>query len=141
MKGLLDEITEQITHLETQIQVSMQSYWFQFFTFILSYSEATLKCRYLALYLLLKLWDLICNLSRFCLLPQLRKEQLDSEMQALAESDNDQDKAGLDERKLKLKEELATLPKLSTELESLRARVNEYNQFAGTTATLQIWFM
>ncbi|XP_032436675.1 pre-B-cell leukemia transcription factor-interacting protein 1 [Xiphophorus hellerii] len=85
MKGLLDEITEQITHLETQIQ--------------------------------------------------LRKEQLDSEIQALAESDNDQDKAGLDERKLKLKEELATLPKLSTELESLRARVNEYNQFAGMASS------
>uniref|UniRef100_A0A3B5MQ58 Uncharacterized protein n=1 Tax=Xiphophorus couchianus TaxID=32473 RepID=A0A3B5MQ58_9TELE len=91
-----------------------------------------LSGEYLALYLLLKLWDFICNLSRFCLLPQLRKEQLDSEIQALAESDNDQDKAGLDERKLKLKEELATLPKLSTELESLRARVNEYNQFAAT---------
>ncbi|XP_005796572.2 pre-B-cell leukemia transcription factor-interacting protein 1-like [Xiphophorus maculatus] len=85
MKGLLDEITEQITHLETQIQ--------------------------------------------------LRKEQLDSEIQALAESDNEQDKAGLDERKLKLKEELATLPKLSTELESLRARVNEYNQFAGMASS------
>lgn len=138
MKGLLDEMTEQITHLETKIQVSMQSYRFQFFTFILSYSEANLKCRYLAFYLLPKLWDFTCNLSRFCFLPQLRKEQLDLKMQAMAESDNEEDGAALDETKLQLEEELATLPMLSTELESLRARVNEYNQLAGTTATLQI---
>ncbi|XP_043993493.1 pre-B-cell leukemia transcription factor-interacting protein 1 [Gambusia affinis] len=85
MKGLLDEMTEQITHLETKIQ--------------------------------------------------LRKEQLDLKMQAMAESDNEEDGAALDETKLQLEEELATLPMLSTELESLRARVNEYNQLAGMASS------
>uniref|UniRef100_A0A096M7P2 Pre-B-cell leukemia homeobox interacting protein 1a n=1 Tax=Poecilia formosa TaxID=48698 RepID=A0A096M7P2_POEFO len=80
MKGMLNEMREQITHLETRIQI--------------------------------------------------RTEQLNSEMQAMAESDDELDRAGLEEKTLNLKEELATLLTLSRELESLRDRVNKYNQSA-----------
>ncbi|XP_014903401.1 pre-B-cell leukemia transcription factor-interacting protein 1 isoform X1 [Poecilia latipinna] len=85
MKGMLDEMREQITHLETRIQI--------------------------------------------------RTEQLNSEMQAMAESDDELDRAGLEEKTLNLKEELATLLQLSRELESLRDRVNKYNQSAGKASS------
>ncbi|XP_007561561.1 pre-B-cell leukemia transcription factor-interacting protein 1 isoform X1 [Poecilia formosa] len=85
MKGMLNEMREQITHLETRIQI--------------------------------------------------RTEQLNSEMQAMAESDDELDRAGLEEKTLNLKEELATLLTLSRELESLRDRVNKYNQSAGKASS------
>ncbi|XP_008420727.1 pre-B-cell leukemia transcription factor-interacting protein 1 isoform X2 [Poecilia reticulata] len=85
MKGMLDEIKEQITHLETRIQI--------------------------------------------------RTEQLDLEMQALAESDDELDRAGVEEKMLSLREELATLLKLSRELQSLRARVNKFSQSAGKASS------
>ncbi|XP_074543256.1 pre-B-cell leukemia transcription factor-interacting protein 1 isoform X1 [Halichoeres trimaculatus] len=59
---------------------------------------------------------------------QSQKEELDSALKAVAESGDENGKAGLEKENVRLKEELSTLPELKKELESLRARVTELNQ-------------
>ncbi|KAM6899986.1 uncharacterized protein pbxip1a [Xenentodon cancila] len=66
---------------------------------------------------------------------QTQKEELDSEMKAVAASGDEKSKADLEKENAKLKEELTSLPVLKKELESLRARVTELSQL---TAELEI---
>ncbi|XP_015229233.1 PREDICTED: pre-B-cell leukemia transcription factor-interacting protein 1-like [Cyprinodon variegatus] len=65
---------------------------------------------------------------------QSKKDELDTEMKAVAESGDERGKADLEEENSKLKEELSVLPELKKELESLRARVTELSQLTGTVS-------
>ncbi|XP_061598257.1 pre-B-cell leukemia transcription factor-interacting protein 1 isoform X1 [Cololabis saira] len=66
---------------------------------------------------------------------QTQKEELDSEMKAVAASGDEKGTADLEKENAKLKEELTSLPALKKELESLRVRVTELSQL---TAELEI---
>lgn len=80
-------------------------------------------------------------MSHFFLLPQSKKDELDTEMKAVAESGDERGKADLEEENSKLKEELSVLPELKKELESLRARVTELSQLTGMAAELCVYIL
>ncbi|XP_041867815.1 pre-B-cell leukemia transcription factor-interacting protein 1 [Melanotaenia boesemani] len=66
---------------------------------------------------------------------QMKKENLDSEIEAVAASGDEKGKADLEQENANLKEQLSSLPELKRELESLRARVTELNQLTATSDT------
>uniref|UniRef100_A0A1A7WD48 Pre-B-cell leukemia homeobox interacting protein 1a n=1 Tax=Iconisemion striatum TaxID=60296 RepID=A0A1A7WD48_9TELE len=67
---------------------------------------------------------------------QTKKEELDSQMEAVAASRGDDEKADLEKENARLKVELSILPELKKELESLRVRVTELGKLTANAETL-----
>ncbi|XP_017280478.1 pre-B-cell leukemia transcription factor-interacting protein 1 [Kryptolebias marmoratus] len=59
---------------------------------------------------------------------QTKKEELDSQMEAVAASGDEEGRVDLEKENARLKEELSSLPELKKELESLRVRVTELSK-------------